>query len=170
MKNTCKIVSTLLIAILLLAVSVPVFAASSGDTKSSNVVYDLPESFTWSISDSVTPSHSSSVNNSNAIEVAVSDLVLGDYRAVEVKLTASENASGNDFYVVAPNSRTGSYYLCNAVDGQKDPEQKIEIGSTVKLFTEEGSQKIIATWYNEPDTPGHYTDILTFTASIVESN
>ena len=159
MKNTCKIVSALLITILALTVATPVFA----ETKQSTVSYEAPETFTWSVTDSV--------NIGQDIEVALDPEELNIYNDtyITVELTSSTNYEEGKFYLKSASNDTVEYCLTLKPAYQDNGPLINTLHYTVLDMprTTVLDCRIGTSWANgAPTRPGTYTDVLKFTAEL----
>ena len=159
MKNTCKIVSAILAVVLLLAISTPVFADDTDDTKETTISLDIPETFTWSVSDDI--------EIGDDIEVRISSTNICNDSFITVALTSATSYDSRGFFcMTAPGSNDVGFYKLS-VSSTEDIET---LPYTVLNFPENGEQShtINTAWEygDEPTAAGNYTDVLTFTAEL----
>lgn len=156
MKNTCKIVSAILAVVLLLAISTPVFADDT--TKETTISLDVPEIFTWSVSDSI------EIGDNIEVRISSPNICNDSYITVELSNATSYDSRGY-FCVAAPGSDTIGFYKLS-VSSTEDIET---LPYTVLNFPEDGEQShtITTAWEDgAPTAAGNYTDVLTFTAEL----
>ena len=159
MKYTCKVISAILSVVLLLAISTQVFA----DTQQTTITLDIPEKFTWSVTDSV--------NVGQDIEVAITSSKLCDGSYITVQLTNSTNYdSEGQFVLTAPGSTSKPQYVLEA----KSPDVEIESlpYTVINMPTSTGTNRTIETSWNTsaPYAAGSYSDTLTFEAELHSVN
>ena len=174
MKNTCKIVSALLSVVFVLTVATPVFA----ETKNSTVSYEVSESFTWSVTESVT------VGDDIDVTILSANLVDGSY--VTASITSSDNGEYDDWleeyrFRVKANNRSDlayAYYCVQAQDEAPDGDpgyQDVKRLNFVVADTRETGNRyatVKTSWSGgqAPTYAGTYTDKITFTAEIHSAN
>ena len=144
-----KIIALAIAVLMLAALAVPAFAAAGSDTINATgdttVTYTVGNSYVLTVPANIT------------VGGAAGKIAVSEYNVITAKKVSVAATSEEGFVLTTTNGDTEGTYT-------------YELNSNTFTFTADGEQDVTATWADEvtaPTVAGDYSDIVTFTATIV---